>query len=225
PFLPPGSASSAQHPDGGEADADRVLVIGADTWSTRLNPDDRITAVIFGDGAGAAVVRAGDPDEPGALVGFDLGSDGSGKELVGVPGGGSRQLSTGEPARKTDDYLYMRGKEIFTHAVDRMSGSSSRLLERVGWSASSVDWFVGHQANVRILHTVADLLDVDRSQVVINLDRVGNTSAASIPLALSDVTGSGRFTPGQRILMTAFGAGLTWGSAALTWPSLTPVLT
>ncbi|WP_035791737.1 beta-ketoacyl-ACP synthase III [Kitasatospora mediocidica] len=200
--------------------ADRVLVIGADIWSTRLNPQDRTTAIIFGDGAGAALLRAGQPDEPGALAGFDLGSDGSLKDLAMVPGGGSRERSATEPVPETDQYLYMRGKEIFTHAVNRMGSSSARLLERIAWDADSVDWFAGHQANARILHTVADVLDVPRDKVLIHLDRVGNTSAASIPLALADAASAGRIAPGDRVLMTAFGGGLSWGSAALTWPRI-----
>ncbi|MEW1695712.1 MULTISPECIES: beta-ketoacyl-ACP synthase 3 [unclassified Streptomyces] len=200
--------------------AERVLVVGADIWSTRLDLKDRSTAIIFGDGAGAAVLRAGDPSEPGALVGFDLGGDGALKDLALVPGGGSRQRSAPEGTSEADDHLTMRGKETFTHAVHRMGESSAQLLEKIGWSAAEVDRVAGHQANIRILHTVADVLGVDRDRVLIHLDRVGNTSAASIPLALTDATVHGRLAPGHRVLMTSFGGGLSWGSAALTWPSL-----
>ncbi|MQS34640.1 beta-ketoacyl-ACP synthase III [Streptomyces katsurahamanus] len=218
--------------------AERVVVVGADIWSTRLNPQDRTTAVIFGDGAGAMVLRAGAPDEPGALAGFDLGGDGTFKDLALVPGGGSRGRSepdgagkpdgTGEPdgmgeaggIGEADEYVTMRGKEIFTHAVHRMGESSAQLLKKIGWSASDIDWVAAHQANVRILHTVAGLLGIDRARVLIHLDRVGNTSAASIPLALTDAAAHGRLAPGQRVLMTAFGGGLSWGSAALTWPPI-----
>jgi 3-oxoacyl-[acyl-carrier-protein] synthase-3 len=200
--------------------ADRVLVIGADIWSTRLNPQDRTTAIIFGDGAGAAVLRAGDPSEAGALAGFDLGSDGTRKDLASVPGGGSRQRSSQDAVCETDNYLTMRGKEVFTHAVHRMGESSSNLLKKIGWETDSVDWFAGHQANARILHTVADVLGVDRDRVLIHLDRVGNTSAASIPLALTDAAADGRLSSGNRVLMTSFGGGLSWGSAALTWPDI-----
>ncbi|MEV7596086.1 beta-ketoacyl-ACP synthase III [Kitasatospora sp. NPDC089797] len=200
--------------------SERVLVIGADIWSTRLDPADRATAIIFGDGAGAAVLRAGTADEPGALVGFDLGSDGANRDLAVLPAGGSRQRSRREPLREEDNYLAMRGKEIFTHAVDRMAGSSEALMDSIGWSSEDVDWFVGHQANVRILHTVADVMNVPREQVVVHLDKVGNTSAASIPLALTDAAAEGRLAPGQRVLLTAFGGGLSWGSAALSWPDI-----
>ncbi|MFI1888207.1 beta-ketoacyl-ACP synthase III [Streptomyces jumonjinensis] len=200
--------------------AERVVVVGADIWSTRLDPQDRTTAVIFGDGAGAVVLRAGEPDEPGALAGFDLGGDGTFKDLALVPGGGSRGRSEPDGVGEADDYVTMHGKEIFTHAVRRMAESSAQLLKKIGWSASDIDWVAAHQANVRILHTVAGLLKVDRARVLVHLDRVGNTSAASIPLALTDAAAHGRLAPGQRVLMTAFGGGLSWGSAAMTWPSI-----
>ncbi|MFI9269345.1 beta-ketoacyl-ACP synthase 3 [Kitasatospora sp. NPDC052896] len=206
--------------------AERVLVIGADIWSTRLNHEDRASAVIFGDGAGAAVLRAGDPAEPGAFQGFDLGGDGRFRELGLLAAGGSRQRSHREPPRDEDNLLLLRGKDIFTHAVKHMSASSARLLRRVGWEAASVDRFVGHQANVRILRTVAELLAVDRERVLVHLDRVGNTSAASIPLALTDAAARGTLGTGDRVLLTAFGAGLNWGSAAVSWPDIkvAPVL-
>ncbi|SDP81208.1 3-oxoacyl-[acyl-carrier-protein] synthase III [Streptomyces sp. cf386] len=204
--------------------AERVLVIGAETYSTILNPDDRTTSVIFGDGAGAVVLRAGDPSEPGALLAHDLGSDGSLKDLIMVPGGGSRQPVTGaaEPGpRPADSYFGMQGKPVFRHAVTRMAESSQAVLDRAGWAAQSVDWFVGHQANVRILHAVADQLGMDKERTVVNLDRVGNTSAASIPLALADAVSDGLLAPGHRVLLSAFGGGVTWGSTALVWPDIT----
>ncbi|MFF4292534.1 beta-ketoacyl-ACP synthase III [Streptomyces vinaceus] len=206
--------------------ADRVLVIGAETYSTILDPEDRTTSVIFGDGAGAVVLRAGEPTEPGALLGYDLGSDGSLKDLIIVPGGGSRQRSAAaapgapEPDR-ADAYFSMQGKAVFRHAVTRMAASSQAMLDRAGWAADSVDRFVGHQANVRILHAVADQLGMERERTVVNLDRVGNTSAASIPLALADAVAGGQVTPGDRVLMSAFGGGVTWGSTALVWPEIT----
>ncbi|KUM69467.1 ketoacyl-ACP synthase III [Streptomyces sp. ISL-22] len=195
--------------------AERVLVIGAETYSGILDPADRNTAVIFGDGAGAVVLEAGRADEPGALLGFDLGSDGEQHDLIAIPGGGSRQ-------RAASPYFTMQGKKVFAQAVTRMGQSSTALLERLGWPKSSVDRLVGHQANVRILHAVADLLDIDRERAVVNLDRVGNTSAASIPLALADAAGSGELRPGERVVLTAFGGGLAWGSTALVWPDVTP---
>ncbi|WP_243793858.1 beta-ketoacyl-ACP synthase III [Saccharopolyspora gloriosae] len=203
--------------------AERVLVIGAETYSTILNPEDRTTSVIFGDGAGAVVLRTGEPSEPGALLGHDLGSDGSLKDLIIVPAGGSRQPAGAVAAsgtRPTETYFHMDGKPVFRHAVTRMAASSQAMLDRAGWAPESVDWFVGHQANVRILHAVADQLGMARDRTVVNLDRVGNTSAASIPLALGDAVSGGLLTPGDRVLMSAFGGGLAWGSTALVWPEI-----
>lgn len=200
--------------------AERVLVIGADVWSTRLNPQDRSTTIIFGDGAGAAVLRAGNGDEPGALLGFDLGSDGVGHELAQVAGGGSRERGSGRPPNPEGAYMTMQGKEMFTHAVNRMAASSEQLLKRIGWGAADVDWCAAHQANIRILHTVADVLGVDRSRMLVHLDKAGNTSAASIPLALTDAAMSGQIKVGDRVLMTAFGGGLSWASTAMRWPEL-----
>lgn len=201
--------------------ARRVLVIAAEVYSTILDPEDRTTSVIFGDGAGAVVLDAGTHEDPGAVLGFDLGSDGVHRDLITVPGGGARQRSTGLPPSARDHYFKMRGTEVFKTAIGRMTGSSRVVMNQVGWAPESVDWFVGHQANLRILNAVADELGIDRARAVVNLDKVGNTSAASIPLALADAVDSGRMTPGDRVLLTAFGGGLTWGAAALTWPDIT----
>ncbi|MDO0937355.1 beta-ketoacyl-ACP synthase III [Streptomyces sp. DG2A-72] len=201
--------------------AERVLVIGAETFRPFLNPADRSTAVIFGDGAGAAVLRRGTSDEAGAVQSVDLGSDGTFKELVALPGNGSRHRSTDRAPHPDDQYIRMNGKEVFVHAVRRMAQSSAVALARAGWRVDQVDHVVGHQANLRILDALARQLGVDRSRVVTHIEQVGNTSAASIPLALADAAAQGRFQPRDRLLLTSFGAGLTWGSAALTWPEIT----
>ncbi|MEU5115508.1 beta-ketoacyl-ACP synthase III [Streptomyces longwoodensis] len=200
--------------------AGRALVIGADTFSTILDPADRTTRAIFGDGAGAVVLRAGDSGEPGALLGFDLGSDGSGADLITVRAGGSRQRSVPGPAAEGEEFFTMDGRPVFTRAVLDMSRSSQSLLERVGWNAAEVDKVVAHQANIRILNAVGEQLGLEEKQIVANLDRVGNTVAASIPLALRDAVAGGELQPGHRVLLTGFGGGLTWGSAALVWPEL-----
>lgn len=200
----------------------RALVIGAETYSTILSPNDRTTSVIFGDGAGAVVLRCGAADEPGRLLGFDLGSDGTGKDLIQIPAGGSRQRASGRPAAEDDHYFTMQGKKVFAHAVRRMTDSSFALLESIGWTADQVGHLVGHQANIRILRAVAEQLGLDTTKAVTNIDKVGNTSAASIPLALADAAAAGTFHAGERLLLTAFGGGLTWGSAALTWPDIVP---
>ncbi|WP_030742028.1 beta-ketoacyl-ACP synthase III [Streptomyces sp. NRRL S-31] len=212
-------ASAAAHITAGLATS--ALVIGAETYSTILDPQDRTTSVIFGDGAGAAVLRSGSVDEQGAFLGFDLGSDGGLKDLIVIPGGGSRERAAAERLQSAGTYFTMQGKPVFRHAVTRMASSAGALLDRTGWSSASVDWFVGHQANARILHAVADQLGIDDERTVIDLDRVGNTSAASIPLALSRASREGLLSPGARVLLSAFGGGVTWGSTALLWPDIT----
>ncbi|GAA4658912.1 beta-ketoacyl-ACP synthase III [Streptomyces youssoufiensis] len=201
--------------------ARRALVIGADTFSTILDPEDRTTRAIFGDGAGAVVLRSGQAHEPGALLGFDLGSDGTGEDLITVRAGGSRQRSTAEQVHAADHFFTMAGRAVFTQAVLNMSKSAQTLIDRVGWSESGVDRVVAHQANVRILRAVGEQLGLADEQMVIHLDRVGNTVAGSIPLALADAVTAGDLRPGQRVLLTGFGGGLTWGSTALIWPDLT----
>jgi 3-oxoacyl-[acyl-carrier-protein] synthase-3 len=201
--------------------ADRVLVIGAEAFTTIIDPNDRATAPIFGDGAGAVVLEAGDAACQGALVGFDLGSDGDLAELIMIPAGGSRQRSARAEVAPGDEFMKMRGKQVFLTAVTRMVESARKVLDRTGWPAGSVDLMVGHQANVRILHAVADQLGLPAEKAFINLDRYGNTAAASIPLALADAAERGRLRPGDRVLLTAFGGGATWGSVTLEWPRIT----
>jgi 3-oxoacyl-[acyl-carrier-protein] synthase III len=203
--------------------AERVLVIGADTFSTILNPADRTTSAIFGDGAGAVVLRAGGAAEPGALGPFDLGSDGALADLIRIPAGGSRQRSTGIPAAPEEHYFQMQGRPVFRHAVQRMTGSAQAALRLAGWRTGEVDRFVGHQANARILTALASQLGLPGERVVRNIDSVGNTAAASVPLALADACAAGQLRAGHRVLLTAFGGGLTWGSTTLRWPDITAV--
>lgn len=202
--------------------AGRVLLIGADTYSTVVDPLDRANAIIFGDGAGAVVLRAGDSGEPGAVGHFDLGSDGAEEELIMVAAGGSRQRSLpGEPSR-AERHFAMQGKAVFRHAVTRMAESARASLTAADWKVDDVDHFVPHQANQRILRAVADDLGLSRERCVSHVESVGNTGAASIPLALADAAAGNVIQPGDRVLLTAFGGGLTWGSCLLRWPALTP---
>lgn len=187
--------------------ADRVLVIAAELYSRIVDPADRDTSAVFGDGAGAVVLAAGTPGGPGRILGLDLGSDGTGHDLIVV----------GPCGR-----LAMEGREVFVHAVRRMADSAATALARSGWTAADVDVLVAHQANLRILQAVADRLGIERERCAVHLDRVGNTSAASVPLACADAVRSGRLAAGDRVLLTAFGGGLTWGSAALEWPDIGP---
>lgn len=197
-----------------------VLVIGADAFSTIVDPNDRGTAVIFGDGAGAVLLRAGEPGELGELGRFDLGSDGEHADLIMIPAGGSRQRALG-PAPPRDHYFVMAGKAAFRHAVERMSGSALAVLASAGWTVDDVDRLVGHQANARILTALGEALGVPQSRLVCNIDRVGNTAAASIPLALADAAAAGEIRAGDRVLLTSFGGGLAWGSTVLRWPDIT----
>lgn len=193
--------------------ARRVLLIGADTFSTILDPGDRATAAVFGDGAGAVVLRAGEPGEPGAVHGFDLGSDGDLAELVMVRAGGSRYP-------EGNRWFAMQGQAVYRHAVVRMTASARAAMDRAGWTPDDVDRFVAHQANARILATVGKELGIEPDRVYSNIASVGNTVAASIPLALADAASAGRLRAGDRVLLSAFGGGATWGAAALTWPDL-----
>lgn len=198
--------------------SERLLLVGADAFTTLVDPDDRGTVPIFGDGAGAVVLRAGERDEPGAVGPFDLHSDGELAELLVVPAGGSRKPKGDHPG---EHYLSMQGQKVFRHATARMAESSCAVLDRMGWTIGEVDRFVGHQANIRILHAVAKQLGLPADSLVVNIENTGNTSAASIPLALADAAADGTLRAGDRVLLSAFGAGLTWGSTALRWPEVT----
>ncbi|MDJ0384273.1 beta-ketoacyl-ACP synthase III [Streptomyces sp. G-G2] len=194
----------------GAGTCESVLVIGAERYSAIVDPQDRGTAVIFGDGAGAVLLERGEqPHGHGTVLHTELGSDGTGDELITVPPG--------------ERYLRMEGREVYTRAVPTMVESARRAAEAVGWPLQDVDAFVGHQANLRILESVAKRLGLPPERVISNIEDVGNTAAASIPLALAWAADRGRLTPGDRVLLTAFGGGLTWGSAALLWPDVRPV--
>jgi 3-oxoacyl-[acyl-carrier-protein] synthase III len=197
--------------------AEQALVVGAEAFSTIIDPADRTTGVLFGDGAGAVVLRAGDPAEPGAIGWVELGSDGSLADIITVRAGGAEQRSAREPG---DRYFSMRGQEVFTHAVKRMSQAATTALAKAGWQAGEVDRLVGHQANLRILQAIGERMDISAERIVVHLDRVGNTAAASIPLALDHAAGTGDLFPGARVVLAAFGGGATWGATALTWPVL-----
>jgi 3-oxoacyl-[acyl-carrier-protein] synthase-3 len=195
--------------------AERVMVIGAEVMSRIVDHDDRGTAVLFGDGAGAVTLRAGAPDELGAIGPFDLGSDGEHARQLFVETGGTRTPVVDADTQRRR-FLTMDGKQVYRHAVRRMTESSQQLLDRAGLTVGDVDRFVAHQANLRILMAVADRLGIPPERRVSNVDRYGNTSAASIPLALADAG----LRPGERVLLTAFGSGFTWGSTLMTWPDL-----
>jgi 3-oxoacyl-[acyl-carrier-protein] synthase-3 len=201
--------------------AERVLVIGADVFTSLLDPGDRTTRTIFGDGAGAAVLTAGNPEDLGAIGPFHLGSDGRGASLITVPAGGSRLPARHPGAVDAQRYFVMQGQPVYRQAVETMAASTRHVLELGGWPVYTVDWLVCHQANRRILQAVAARLAIPAERCVVNIDQVGNTAAASIPLALAYGSDSGAFRPGDRIALTGFGGGLSWGSTLLRWPDIT----
>lgn len=200
--------------------ARQVLVVGAETYSTILNPKDRTTAVIFGDGAGAVLLRAGAATELGAVGPCDLGSDGAGAELAMIPAGGSRQRTGGSDPGPEDHFVYMRGNEIYRHAVERMVASAHAAIRLADWQLADVDRIVPHQANDRICAAVAERLDLAPHRLLSNIAELGNTAAASIPLLLNQAAADGRLTAGAHVVLVAFGGGLTWGATTLTWPQL-----
>lgn len=190
-----------------------VLVIGAETLSRITNYNNRETCVLFGDGAGAAVLAPAS-DNVG-LLSFALGADGRGKDLLQVPGGGSKIPASIQSVQQGLHYIHMRGNELFKIAVRMMVSSADEALNKAGLKRSDVDWVVPHQGNFRIIQAVTQRLGVDQSRVVVTIDHHGNTSAASIPLALTEGIEQGLLKKGQIILLTGFGAGLTWGSAVI----------
>lgn len=197
--------------------ADRVLLISADTITRVVDPDDPRTTPLFGDGAGAVVLRSGAPDECGALGPFDLGSDGANSGVVHIPAGGARHRGSSDDQAP---FLTMAGRELFRHAVHRMQASSRRAVEQAGWALTEIDAIAPHQANQRISAGVARALGIPAQRVLSNIADVGNTSAASIPLVLHHAVRTGALKPGMRVLLTAFGGGLAWASTTLLWPDM-----
>ena len=186
----------------------RALVVGGDVLSKILDWKDRSTLVLFGDGAGAVVME---PVDRGGFLGFELGADGGGGEHLWLPGSGSRHFD--DP----DSYVKMNGREVFRFATRVMVSSAEAILETCGKTIDDVDVYVPHQANVRIIDHAVRKLGVAPEKVVVNVDRYGNTSSGSIPLALADAREEGRLRGGELVLMTGMGAGLTWGSALIEW--------
>lgn len=195
--------------------SERLLLVGAETLVRFMNPADRTTRVLFGDGAGAAVLRPGRPDELGAIGPFDLGSDGSLGSLLEIGYGGSRRPpGCDDPVES--GFLHMEGREVYRHAVRRMIASLSAACERAGLSPADLDRIVAHQANARIIEAVAERLGLPMSKFPLTVSEHGNTSAASIPLALAAEPPA----TGERVGLVAFGGGFSWGATTLTWPEL-----
>ncbi|WP_299921572.1 beta-ketoacyl-ACP synthase III [uncultured Pelagimonas sp.] len=191
--------------------AKRVLVIGAETFSRLMDWTDRGTCVLFGDGAGALVLEAQDGQGSNAdrgILSTDLNSDGRYKDILYVDGGVSTH-STG--------HLRMQGKEVFRHAVEKLASTANAAMDKIGMTADEIDWIVPHQANIRIINGTAKKLGLSRDKVVVTVQDHGNTSAASIPLALSVGKERGQIKPGDLIVTEAIGGGLAWGAVVLRW--------
>jgi 3-oxoacyl-[acyl-carrier-protein] synthase-3 len=195
----------------------RALLIGAETLSRVTNPLDRGTCVIFGDGAGAAVLELVDEDSDAGLLAWDLGTDGAASDLLGIHAGGSRMPSTPETIAAGENFMHMVGPEVFRRAVRAVVASAGTALQRAGLTAADIDWFVPHQANARIIDAAASRLGIPTERCIQNIEHYGNTSAASIPIALAEAIDDHRIQAGQLVLLSGFGAGMTWGSAVLRW--------
>jgi 3-oxoacyl-[acyl-carrier-protein] synthase III len=193
--------------------ARKVLVIGADVLSKILDWTDRSTLVLFGDGAGAVVLEQAPAS---GFLSFDIGADGAGGPQLNYPGSGTRPLADGEKR-----FLQMNGREVFKFATRILVSSAENALDAAGLAVDDVDLYVPHQANVRIIDHAVRRLGFPEEKVVVNVERYGNTSSGSIPLALADALADGRLQPGHIVLMTGMGAGLTWGSAVMRWTNST----
>jgi len=191
------------------------LVIGVESLSKITNWEDRNTCVLFGDGAGAAVVSATSEDK--GILGTFLSGDGSLANLLHIPVGGTKTPLTKENFDLKQHYICMQGNEVFKSAVRAMNAAARHIIDQVGLTAEDLDLLIPHQANIRIIEALAKKLKVSMDKVYINIDRYGNTSAASVPIALDEARKKGIIQPGSKTLLVAFGAGFTWGSAVIKW--------
>ncbi len=195
--------------------ANTVLVVGAETLSKIIDWRDRGTCVLFGDSAGAVVMSAA--EEGKGFLSFYLGADGSGGSLIEIPGGGSRIPASYESVERREHFLRMRGREVFRFAVRCIPKAIREAVTRAGVAIEEVDCFIPHQANIRIIDAAAQRLGQPREKFFVNVERYGNTSAASVPVALYEAVEAGRLKQGELAVLVAFGGGLTWGSCALRW--------
>ena len=194
---------------------ENVLVIGSETLSRMVNWKDRNTCILFGDGAGAFVLQGS--DEPGGVLSAVMRSDGSGGDLLNLPAGGSRMPASLYTVNEGLHYIHMNGREVFRFATRVMAQATQEAVAAANLTMDDIQLFIPHQANQRIIEAAARGLDISLDRVMINLDRYGNTSTASIPIATVEAIELGRVKPGDRLVFVAFGAGLTWGSAVAQW--------
>jgi 3-oxoacyl-[acyl-carrier-protein] synthase III len=195
--------------------ARRVLVVGTDVMTRTINPADKKTFPLFGDGAGAVLLGAGSDDQ--GLLAYSLGADGSGADLLSIPAGGSRQPLTHDLLAAGRQFIQMDGRAVFKWAVKLLADSIRSVVAAAGLTMDDLSLVILHQANRRILDAAAQSLGIAPEKLVINLDRYGNTSAGSIPLALDEVLAANRLHRGDHVLLSGFGAGLAWGTGVLRW--------
>jgi 3-oxoacyl-[acyl-carrier-protein] synthase-3 len=197
-----------------------ALVIGTETLSRHINWKDRNTCILFGDGAGAFVLQAS--DKPGGILSAVMRSDGSGGDLLSIPAGGSRHPATEMTILEGKHYIHMEGKDVFRFATRVMASSTKEVLEAAGLTLDQINWIVPHQANIRIIEAAARGLKLPMERFIVNLERYGNTSTASIPIALVEAVEKGQIKTGDKIVMVGFGGGLTWGALAAEWSGPLP---
>ena len=194
---------------------DTVLVIGADKLTSITNWSDRNTCILFGDGAGAAILRHRGGSH--GVISTHIGSDGQYTDILFMPGGGSRCPITRENVDLNLQTIHMTGKEVYKHAVTAMLSAAKKALEQAGLKIEDIACVIPHQANMRIIEAIADRLDIPLERFYVNLDRYGNTSAAAVAIALDEANRSGRIKPGDYVLMVVFGGGLTWAGTVIEW--------
>jgi 3-oxoacyl-[acyl-carrier-protein] synthase-3 len=197
-----------------------VLVIGAETLSRFLNWKDRNTCILFGDGAGAFVLQAS--DQPGGVLSAVMHSDGSGADLLTIAGGGSRHPSTEATIQEGKHYVQMEGKEVFRFATRVMASATREVLDCAGLTLDQIQWIIPHQANIRIIEAAARGLKLPMDRFIVNLQHYGNTSTASVPIAMVEALEKGQIKPGDKLVMIGFGGGLTWGAVAAEWTGPIP---
>ncbi len=194
---------------------DNALVIGSETLSRLVDWEDRSTCILFGDGAGAFVLQAS--ERPGGIYSCVMRSDGSGGDLLTLPGGGSKHPTTHETVDKKLHTIRMNGREVFRFATRVMASATREAAERTGWTLDEIDRIIPHQANQRIIEAAARGLRMPMERFFVNLDHYGNTSTASIPIAICEAVESGEVAPGNKLILVGFGGGLTWGALSLEW--------
>lgn len=198
--------------DGGAAGT--ILIIGAETLTRVTDYEDRGTCILFGDGAGASILQKSDS---GGILSICLGSDGGGWDLLYQPGGGSRIPCSPQSLENKEHFLKMNGKEVFKIAVTSMGNASVQAIEKAGLKAEDIDLFIAHQANYRIMDAVRKRLKMPTEKVFMNIEKYGNTSSASVPIALDEALEQGRIKKGDLVLFSVFGAGFTWGASVIEW--------